>query len=66
MTRLSEWERSRFKSCDRYTPTSIIWFLRNWALKISSLYYIHYVKNSFHYPLPITHYPLPITHYPLP
>jgi hypothetical protein len=31
-------------------------FLRNWELKISNLYYIHYVKNSFHYPLPITHY----------
>jgi hypothetical protein len=29
-------------------------FLRNWELKISNLYYIHYVKNSFHYPLPIT------------
>jgi len=22
--------------------------LRNWKLKISNLYYIHYVKNSFH------------------
>jgi hypothetical protein len=31
-------------------------FLRNWELKISNLYYIHYLKNSFHYPLPITHY----------
>jgi hypothetical protein len=32
-------------------------FLRNWELKISNLYYIHYVKKLF--PLPITHYPLP-------
>jgi hypothetical protein len=41
-------------------------FLRNWELKISNLYYIHYVKNSFHYRLPITDYRLPITDYRLP
>ena len=35
-------------------------FLRNWELKISNLYYIHYVKKLF--PLPISHYPLAITH----